>query len=171
MMCHAGFGGVDPEPATTLFLETFGGGYGGRFGSDGPDAVQTHGQTPRTRRSRSRAELPGARRAALARRGLGRPGRFRGGLGLRKDFLFIADDLHRACRPTLRAGGRVRRRARQGGGVRPDPRRSETRLAAKTTIELEPGDVVSYRTCGGGGYGPPPSATPSSSPATCARAR
>jgi N-methylhydantoinase B len=31
----------------------------------------------------------------------------------------------------------------------------ETRLGAKTTIELEPGDVVSIRTCGGGGYGSP----------------
>ena len=31
----------------------------------------------------------------------------------------------------------------------------ETRLGAKTTIEVEAGDVVSYRTCGGGGYGPP----------------
>ena len=28
-------------------------------------------------------------------------------------------------------------------------------LGAKTTLELAPGDVVSYRTCGGGGYGPP----------------
>jgi N-methylhydantoinase B len=28
-------------------------------------------------------------------------------------------------------------------------------LPAKTTIELEPGDMISYRTCGGGGYGPP----------------
>ena len=31
----------------------------------------------------------------------------------------------------------------------------ETRLSPKSTIELEAGDVVSYRTCGGGGYGPP----------------
>jgi N-methylhydantoinase B len=31
----------------------------------------------------------------------------------------------------------------------------ETPLGAKTTIEVEPGDTVSYRTCGGGGYGPP----------------
>ena len=31
----------------------------------------------------------------------------------------------------------------------------ETRLPAKTTVSIEPGDVVSYRTCGGGGYGPP----------------
>ncbi|HET9244067.1 MAG TPA: hypothetical protein VFN99_11560, partial [Gaiella sp.] len=31
----------------------------------------------------------------------------------------------------------------------------ETRLGSKTTVELEPGDIVSCRTCGGGGYGPP----------------
>ena len=31
----------------------------------------------------------------------------------------------------------------------------ETRLPAKATVSLEAGDVVSYRTCGGGGYGPP----------------
>ena len=28
-------------------------------------------------------------------------------------------------------------------------------LRSKTTIDVGPGDVVSYRTCGGGGYGPP----------------
>lgn len=31
----------------------------------------------------------------------------------------------------------------------------ETRLGSKTTLELVPGDVISIRTCGGGGYGPP----------------
>ncbi len=30
----------------------------------------------------------------------------------------------------------------------------ETRLGSKSTIELVPGDVISVRTCGGGGYGP-----------------
>jgi N-methylhydantoinase B len=30
----------------------------------------------------------------------------------------------------------------------------ETRLAAKATLDLVPGDVISVRTCGGGGYGP-----------------
>ena len=46
MMCQAGFGGARPRGAATYdcFYETFAGGYGGRFGSDGPDAVQTHGQ-------------------------------------------------------------------------------------------------------------------------------
>ena len=31
----------------------------------------------------------------------------------------------------------------------------ERRLSAKGTIDVEPGDGISYRTCGGGGYGPP----------------
>ena len=28
-------------------------------------------------------------------------------------------------------------------------------LGSKTTVQLKPGDVVSFQTCGGGGYGPP----------------
>ena len=45
MQCHAGFGGIDPRSGDYYcFLETLAGGYGGRFGSDGPDAVQTHVQ-------------------------------------------------------------------------------------------------------------------------------
>jgi N-methylhydantoinase B len=31
----------------------------------------------------------------------------------------------------------------------------EERLSSKTTLQLQPGDVISYRTSGGGGYGPP----------------
>ena len=45
MMCHAGFGNADRGHGSYYcFLETLAGGYGGRDGSDGPDAVQTHGQ-------------------------------------------------------------------------------------------------------------------------------
>ena len=45
MMCHAGFGGADPRTGEYYcFLETMAGGFGGRIASDGPDAVQTHGQ-------------------------------------------------------------------------------------------------------------------------------
>ena len=28
-------------------------------------------------------------------------------------------------------------------------------MSAKATVDLVAGDIVSYRTCGGGGYGPP----------------
>jgi N-methylhydantoinase B len=36
----------------------------------------------------------------------------------------------------------------------------ETRLGSKSTVELVPGDVISVRTCGGGGYGPPEERAP-----------
>jgi N-methylhydantoinase B len=45
MICHAGFGGADPRTGSYYcYLETISGGYGGRLLSDGPDAVQAHGQ-------------------------------------------------------------------------------------------------------------------------------
>ena len=127
MMCHAGFGGVDPVTNEYVcFLETFGGGYGGRLASDGPDAVQTHGQNTENAPGRGDgAELPGARRPALARRRLGRrrplPRRARAAQGLP---LRPPDHLHRALGPDdLRPCGCFRRARRQGGRVRPHPRR------------------------------------------------
>lgn len=159
MMCHAGFGGVDPVTNEyTCFLETFGGGYGGRQLSDGPDAVQTHGQnTENAPVEETELNYPvRVTRLSLVDDSDG-PGRFRGGLGLRKDFLFerpttftvLAD--RTAHGPWGVFGGHEGRPAeyvliRAG---------EERRLPAKATVELEAGDVVSYRTCGGGGYGPP----------------
>jgi len=32
---------------------------------------------------------------------------------------------------------------------------AEERLSSKTTVQLQPGEVISYRTSGGGGYGAP----------------
>jgi N-methylhydantoinase B len=158
MMCHAGFGGVDPETGSyTCFLETFGGGYGGRHRSDGPDAVQTHGQnTENAPVEETELNYPvRVARLSLVDDSDG-AGRFRGGLGLRKDYLFdrpttftvLAD--RTAAGPWGVRGGAAGRPAEYAlirGGV-------ETPLPAKGTVELRAGDVVSYRTCGGGGYGP-----------------
>jgi N-methylhydantoinase B len=159
MMCHAGFGGVDSVTNTYYcFLETFGGGYGGRFASDGPDAVQTHGQnTENAPVEETELNYPvRVTRLSLVEDSDG-AGRFRGGLGLRKDFLFdrpttftvLADRTLRGPWGVLGGqDGKVAEYVLIRGGV-------ETRLPAKTTLDLEAGDTVSYRTCGGGGYGPP----------------
>jgi N-methylhydantoinase B len=159
MMCHAGFGGVDrASGAYYCFLETFAGGYGGRLGSDGPDAVQTHGQnTENAPVEETELNYPvRVTRLSLVEDSEG-AGRFRGGLGLRKDFHFdrpttftvLADRTARG--PWGVFGGRDGKPAEYvliRDGV-------ERRLSAKTTIDVEAGDTVSYRTCGGGGYGPP----------------
>jgi N-methylhydantoinase B len=159
MMCHAGFGGVDPDTGEYYcFLETFGGGYGGRAGSDGPDAVQTHGQnTENAPVEETELNYPvRVTQLSLVEDSDG-PGRFRGGLGPAQGLpLRPADDVHGARRPHRPwpvgvLGGHDGRPAEYlliRDGV-------ETALGAKVTIEVEAGDVVSYRTCGGGGYGPP----------------
>jgi N-methylhydantoinase B len=159
MMCHAGFGGIDAQTGEYYcFLETFGGGYGGRATSDGPDAVQTHGQnTENAPVEETELNYPvRVTRLALVEDSDG-PGRFRGGLGLRKDYLFdrattftvLADRTKRGPWGVLGGqDGKVAEYVLIRAGV-------EQTLPAKTTIEVEAGDVVSYRTCGGGGYGPP----------------
>ena len=159
MMAQAGFGSLDIAAGSySCFYDTFAGGYGGRVSSDGPDAVQCHGQnTENAPVEETELSYPvRIARLCLVEDSDG-PGRFRGGLGLRKDYLFdrpttftILADRDKAG-PWGAFGGHDGRRAEylllRAGAERP--------LSAKGTIEIEPGDVVSYRTCGGGGYGPP----------------
>jgi N-methylhydantoinase B len=85
------------------------------------------------------------------------PGRFRGGLGLRKDYRFDLHTTFTILADRDRSGpwgvfdghaGRIAEYVHIREGV-------ETRLASKTTLDLVPGDVISVRTCGGGGYGAP----------------
>lgn len=160
MMCHAGFGGMDPRSGDYYcFLETLAGGFGGRSGLDGPDAVQTHGQnTENAPIEETELNYP----VRITRYELvedsGGAGRFRGGLGLRRDYLFpdheatftILADRDRQG-PWGLFGGQAGQRAEYI--LNPDS--EARRLGSKITLELQPGDVVSYRTCGGGGYGKP----------------
>ena len=176
MICHAGFGGVDAATGEYgCFLETFAGGYGGRFASDGPDAVQTHGQnTENAPVEETELNYPvRVDRLSLSRTPAGRAASAAAS-GCARTSLRPADDLHRARRPhAQRAVGRF-----DGGleGARAEyvlVRDGESRrlLGAKTTLDVVPGDVISYRTCGGGGYGPPADRDPARVERTCARAR
>ena len=116
MMCHAGFGGVDAADERVLLLprdvrRRLRRPLRERRAGRRADARPEH----RERAGRGdRAELPGAGRAPLARRGLGGAGplprRARAAQGLR---LRPRDDVHRPRRPhARRAGGRVRRPGR-----------------------------------------------------------
>ncbi len=165
MQCHAGFGGIDPHRGEYYcFLETLGGGYGGRATKDGPDAVQVHGQNTENAPIEDTETNYPVRilRYELVEDSEG-AGTFRGGLGLRRDYFFpdhavtftILADRDRVGPAGLFGGhhGRVAEYV-----LNPD--RENRRLGSKTTVELQPGDVVSYRTCGGGGYGPPEARDP-----------
>ena len=67
----------------------------------------------------------------------------------------------RSRSPSWRTAIAKDRRGLFGGRAAPpaeyvlNPAGEARRLCSKTTVELERGDVVSYRTCGGGGYGAP----------------
>lgn len=159
MICHSGFGGVNPRTGNFYcFLETLAGGYGGRRGSDGPDAVQAHGQnTENAPVEETERNYPVMiTRYELVDDSDG-PGQWRGGLGLRRDYLFpdhevsftVLSDRDR-WGPHGLFSGQAGERAYYV--LNPD---GEARLlGAKATVELPSGSVVSYRTCGGGGYGP-----------------
>jgi N-methylhydantoinase B len=159
MMCQAGFGSLDMETASyTCFYDTFAGGYGARLELDGPDAVQAHGQnTENAPVEETELNYPvRIDRLSLVEDSEG-PGRRRGGLGLRKDYRFdlyttftILADRDRSGPHGVFGGhaGRIAEYVHIRDGA-------ETRLSSKTTLDLVPGDVISVRTCGGGGYGPP----------------
>ncbi|HEY4349165.1 MAG TPA: hydantoinase B/oxoprolinase family protein [Gaiellaceae bacterium] len=159
MMCQAGFGSLDIAAGTyTCFYDTFAGGYGGRSRSDGPDAVQAHGQnTENAPIEETELNYPVRINGLSLVEDSEGPGRFRGGLGLRKDYLFDRHTTFTVLADRDKAGpwgafgghaGRVAEYVLIRAG-------SERRLGSKSTIDLEPGDVISVRTCGGGGYGPP----------------
>jgi N-methylhydantoinase B len=159
MMCQAGFGGIDPRTGEYYcFYEALAGGYGARYGKDGPDAVQAHGQnTENAPIEEIEVNYP----VQITRYALvpdsGGPGRWRGGLGLRRDYHFpdhevvftILADRDRSG-PWGLLGGCDGQRAEYL--LNPDG--EARRLSSKTTVQLQPGDVVSFRTCGGGGLGP-----------------
>ncbi len=160
MMAQIAFGGIDPRDGDLYaYYEAIAGGYGGRETKDGADAVQTHGQnTENAPVEETERNYP----IRLARYELvndsGGAGKFRGGLGLRRDYQFIDHDA--SCSllsdrdrwgPHGLFGGREGKIAQyfllRGG--------EEIPLASKTTIQIQANDIISFRTCGGGGYGEP----------------
>lgn len=160
MICHAGFGGLDPRRQEYYcFLETLAGGYGARQQRDGPDAVQTHGQnTENAPVEETEINYPvRIVRYELIEDSEG-AGRQRGGLGLRRDYLFPDHDVSFtifADRERWGPAGLFDGEAGQRASYLLNPDGDAVELGSKVTVQLAPGDVVSYRTCGGGGYGSP----------------
>ena len=152
-------GGIDPETNEPYaFYETQGGGFGGRAGADGMDGVHVHmSNTLNTPAEVLQTAYPLVVERYEFREESGGAGAFRGGLGLRRDvrvegtatMSLLAE--RRRCAPYGIAGGKE-------GSTGEDVRVTDgvaRHLAAKSVHELDPGDVISLRTPGGGGYGDP----------------
>jgi N-methylhydantoinase B len=176
-MNNVTFGGTDPRDGSPYaFYETQGGGFGGRQGKDGMDGVHVHmSNTMNTPVEVLETAYPLRVERYELRADSGGAGRFRGGLGLRRDlrvrdhtatFSLLADRQRHA--PYGLAGGDdgepgvvYRIDGEEGGdsdgdgGGHADAGTEETRLPGKSTHDLPPGTTVSLRTPGAGGYGPP----------------
>ena len=161
IVCNVAYGGNDPrDDGEYVYYETVAGGYGARAETDGMDAVQTHFQnTANSPIEELEAELPvRVRRYELIPDSEG-AGRTRGGLGVRRDLEFYDHEAsfslltdRTESRPWGIFGGHAARPARF---YRNPETAEETTLASKSTTTLDPGDVVSIQTPGGGGYGTP----------------
>ncbi len=157
--CHMACGGRDPRSGEYYtFLETLGGGYGARPNKDGMDAVQAHFQnTENSAIEETENNYPFMiTRYELIPDSDG-AGRYRGGLGVRRDWKF------RDHESTLTIFSDSRKFPPWGlfGGGSGAPSKyilnpgGETKeLPSKITLRLPPDSVISYRTPGGGGYGP-----------------
>ena len=166
MMAQLGFGGTDPRSGELYaYYETMAGGYGGRATSDGPDAVQAHSQnTENAPVEETEINYPvRILRYELVENSEG-AGKYRGGLGLRRDYLFDHEVSFTILADRDRWGPWGLFGGEDGAVARYvlNPHAEATKLGSKVTVHLQPGDVVSYRTCGGGGYNPPAARHPQS---------
>lgn len=159
-MAQAGFGIVDSHTGEYhCNYEALAGGYGGRATKDGPDAVQGHGQnTENAPVEEIESHFPvRITRLELINDSEG-AGKYRGGLGLRRDYQFPHDPATFTILsdrdiegPHGLFGGK---RGRKAYYILNPDNESKT-LTSKSITQLNPGDTVSFQTPGGGGYGPP----------------
>ena len=152
-------GGWDPEKKSPFtYYETIGGGMGARYSSDGPAAIHSHmTNTLNTPVEALEYAFPLQVLRYEVRRGSGGAGRTSGGDGIRRDIRVLVDAQlsllteRRKLPPYGMAGGAPG----QTGHNYLIRNGEEIRLPGKGTFDLKPGDVISLRTPGGGGYGEP----------------
>lgn len=160
IVCNVAYGGTDPrDDEPYVYYETVAGGYGARATKDGMEAVQTHFQnTANSPIEELEAEIPlYVRKYELIQDSAG-AGEFRGGLGVRRDLEFYDHEAsfsllsdRAQSEPWGLFGGHSGRKAKYAINSDTD----ETIVSSKSTTQLNPNDVASIQTPGGGGYSDP----------------
>jgi N-methylhydantoinase B len=134
------------------YYETIGGGQGACPDRDGPSGVHvTMSNTLTTPAEALELAYPLRVRRHALRLGSGGEGRHRGGDGVVRELEALE-----ACRASILSERRAREPAgAEGGGPGARGRNllNGLELPAKTTVEIDPGDVLRIETPGGGGYG------------------
>jgi N-methylhydantoinase B len=163
---HAGellvlaFGGARADGSRFVTGELIAGGSGAAPDKDGVDVIETDATNCMNLPAEAlEMDAPIRVHRVALRPDSGGPGRFRGGLGILREYEILADDVrftHRGerhfCAPRGRAGGHDGAPARTvieraGGGDEVVP--------SKLVTTLQAGDRVIFETAGGGGYGEP----------------
>jgi len=157
-------GGADPRTGDVFaYYETVGGGMGAGPTGPGLSGVHVHmSNSLNTPVEALEHAYPFRVSRYGIRRGTGGAGTHRGGDGLRRDLTILAH-----ARVALLCDRRLVGPGGARGGLDGAPGENvlirdgaEERLPSKTTFSVRPGDVVSIRSPGGGGWGPPPEASP-----------
>ncbi len=160
-MCNVGMGGTDPAGSKQYaYYETIGGGLGARFSTDGIDGIHCHmTNTMNTPVEALEIAYPFLVTHYCLIPDTGGPGRFRGGLGIRRDYQVIDHETtfsilaeRRRTRPYGLFGGKP---ASSGRDLLDPGTPAEKVIPGKHTVRLKPGQLVSIHTPGGGGYGDP----------------
>jgi N-methylhydantoinase B len=154
-MNNVTIGGMGPK-GSFAYYETIGGGVGARPGMDGVSAIHTHmTNTLNTPAEALEYAYPLRVMRYEVRRGSGGEGQWRGGDGIRRDVQVLCE-----AQVTLLTERREQAPYGLNGGQPGVPGKnmllrdgSETPLVGKGTVDLEPGDIISIRTPGGGGFG------------------
>jgi N-methylhydantoinase B len=153
-------GGLDPRTGDVFaYYETVGGGMGAGPAGPGLSAVHVHMSNSLNTPVEALEHAYPFRIACYGiRRGTGGDGRHRGGDGLRRDLMILVP-----ARVALLSDRRFVGPAGARGGEDGQPGENvlirdgtEERLPSKVTFAVRAGDVVSIRSPGGGGWGPPP---------------
>jgi N-methylhydantoinase B len=152
-------GGIDPDTGDVFaYYETVGGGMGAGPGHDGLSGVHVHmSNSLNTPVEALEHAYPLRVTHYGIRRGSGGAGKHRGGDGLRRDLKILTParvTLLCERRSVGPAGLRGGHDGTPGENVVIREGRAE-RLPSKVTFSVEPGDTVSIRSPGGGGWGAP----------------
>lgn len=156
------FGGTDPKTGKYyIYVETIAGGSGARFNKDGLDVVQVHmTNTGNLPIESLESEYPLMVDCFQMIPDSGGAGKYRGGLGVRRDIRIIGHD----CSFSIKADRqRVAPWGLFGGGdghvgqiiLDPDSDHAQVLDPKRSGIPVKAGSVVSVRTPGAGGYGDP----------------